>query len=188
MTPILNAAAVRLLPLLGRIGQRAGSFLGPSTRMNMVQIPEVGPVTPAGPAPPISVGSSPGPGTPTSPPMQKLSTPQRINGGFDMFGPEAGNTPMENSQWPTGPVGAPTPAAPQAPAVTSGGPHQPIFTGPQLPQSSPDTLSAWQRNAALQRDGLTGDYIDPTNAARADATGPELIQKMMGYFNRKERA
>jgi hypothetical protein len=56
------------------------------------------------------------------------------------------------------------------------------------PASAPqaqEPMSFFQRNAAMMRDPSTGDCIDPAAAQRADATGPDLVQKFMNYFHSK---
>jgi hypothetical protein len=81
------------------------------------------------------------------------------------------------------PLPAPRPqAAPSAPAAQPVPMPQPRPA--EAPQQAPG-MSFWQRNAAMMRDPITGSFLDPAAAQRADATGPELIQKFMNYFNDK---
>jgi hypothetical protein len=61
----------------------------------------------------------------------------------------------------------------------------PVAAAPQ-----PDPGMSWfQRNAAMAQDPLTGQFIDPTNAAtakaQADQNGSALIKKMLSYVNNK---
>jgi hypothetical protein len=53
---------------------------------------------------------------------------------------------------------------------------------PQPPQD----MGFFARNAAMQRDPSSGAFIDPTNAERAQAGGPDVIQKLMSYFHNKD--
>jgi hypothetical protein len=52
----------------------------------------------------------------------------------------------------------------------------------QAPQAPPDT-SFFMRNALMMQDPNGGGFIDPTGAA--SVSGPDLIQKMMGYLHNK---
>jgi hypothetical protein len=52
----------------------------------------------------------------------------------------------------------------------------------EAPQAPPDT-SFFMRNALMMQDPNGGGFIDPTGAA--SVSGPDLIQKMMGYLHQK---
>lgn len=82
-----------------------------------------------------------------------------------------------------------TPPTPAPPVMAQGGP---VGASVQMPQPRPaaapqpdPAMSFWQRNAAMMRDPSTGDFLDPASAKRADATGPDLVQKFMNYFHDK---
>jgi hypothetical protein len=48
-------------------------------------------------------------------------------------------------------------------------------------------MGFWQRNTAMMRDPMsTGDFPGPAAAQKADANGPDLIQKYMNYFHQKD--
>jgi hypothetical protein len=47
-------------------------------------------------------------------------------------------------------------------------------------------MGFFQRNAAMMRDPSSGQFIDPTNAERAQASGPGLIQKYIDMFHKKD--
>lgn len=87
-------------------------------------------------------------------------------------------SPMDNAQWPFGPNGAPGAAQAQAPVP------MPQPRPAEAPTAPPD-MSFFQRNAAMMRDPMTGDFLDPQAGKQADATGPDLIQKFMNYFHNK---
>jgi hypothetical protein len=60
---------------------------------------------------------------------------------------------------------------------------RPAAAPPPQPQ-----MNFFQRNAAMMRDPQTGAFIDPANAAIAQAqmgNGSDLISKMMGYLHKK---
>jgi hypothetical protein len=79
--------------------------------------------------------------------------------------PSSGPSPFDGAQWPYGPAGAPTQA--HASALPT---HAPMpAPRPAIPQDSPAAMGFFQRNAALQRDPLTGEYLDPASASKADA-------------------
>lgn len=132
-------------------------------------------------------------------------------------------SPLDNAQWPFGPVGAPKapsppistdnsgpPPAPQAPQVPPPAAPQPVPSAnvslpmapsvpmptprPQMPIPMPQPRPAeapqpdmgfFARNAAMMRDPMSGDYLDPQAAQRADASGPQVIQKFMNYLHNK---
>lgn len=90
--------------------------------------------------------------------------------------PTNGPSPFDNAQWPVGPVGAPGQAqasmAPQGAPMPQPRPQeapQPQMAPPQ-PQAPQDPVMQgfFQRNAALQRDPISGDYLDPTAAQAAN--------------------
>lgn len=77
-------------------------------------------------------------------------------------------SPFDNAQWPFGPVGAPSQANAQAQpqqAAPQGVP-MPAPRPQEAPQPPPE-MSFFQRNAMMQRDPLTGEYLDPAQAAQA---------------------
>lgn len=55
---------------------------------------------------------------------------------------------------------------------------------PRPAQAQPDT-NFFMRNALMMQDPATGGYIDPTGASRAQSSGGDLIQKMMGLLHNK---
>lgn len=84
--------------------------------------------------------------------------------------PSSGPSPFDNAQWPYGPSGAPT--DPPKPLLMQAQAQAPVpmpAPRPSIPQDSPAAMGFFQRNAALQRDPLTGDYLDPAAASKADA-------------------
>jgi hypothetical protein len=48
-------------------------------------------------------------------------------------------------------------------------------------------MGFFARNTAMMQDPMTGQFIDPTAAAQAQAQlrGPDLINKMMAYLHKK---
>jgi hypothetical protein len=88
---------------------------------------------------------------------QAMSTP--ASGGPSQF---------DQAQWPYGPVGAPSQAMASSPAVQGQpGVPMPAPRPTEAPQAPPE-MSFFQRNAMLQRDPLTGEYLDPAQAASAE--------------------
>lgn len=86
-----------------------------------------------------------------------------------------GPSAFDSAQWPFGPLGAPSQAMARAQASVN---PMPSVTSVPLPRPRPEAASAqdtspimsfFQRNAALQKDPITGDYLDPQAASRADA-------------------
>jgi len=88
-------------------------------------------------------------------------------------------------------AGGPPPVTP-APQVAT--PPQPASTPmPQArpadapaPIPTPDPMSFFQRNTAMMRDPVTGQFIDPRAASDAQVRGPDLINKMMSYLHNKD--
>ena len=141
-------------------------------------------------------------------------TPQgRIDRGFSAFGP-AGQMPQPTEPMlPTPPTPAPVDMAPP-PSPTVPPALSPQALGPAvgptsvggapLPSASPLDTAVWpagpasgpaqsspgmgffQRNAAMMTDPTNGGFIDPEGAARAQASGPDVINKLMSYFHNKD--
>jgi hypothetical protein len=87
--------------------------------------------------------------------------------------PQNGASPFDNAQWPYGPVGAPSQAQASVPQQTpSQGVPMPMARPADAPQANP-MMSLFQRSAAMQQDPLTGSYIDPASAAKAQ---PNIFQ------------
>jgi hypothetical protein len=110
---------------------------------------------------------------------------ERVAQGFNAFGP----TPLQTAQATPAPLPSPpalsaqvmaAPATSPAPAVPTPAPRP-----PEAPSQAPD-MSWFQRNAAMMRDPSSGAFIDPTNAESAQASGPDVIQKLMSYFHNKD--
>jgi hypothetical protein len=46
-------------------------------------------------------------------------------------------------------------------------------------------MGFFARNSAMMTDPLTGSFLDPTAASTAQASGPDVINKLMSYFHQK---
>lgn len=191
---IFNAmagASQRLAPVLARIMSRGGSFATPFWRASQVDFPmidsdKVQPAPKPGDTPQVPIsGDNSG-----SANYSAGASPQdRLQAAFDAFknkqtitsasAPEA--SPFDTMQWPFGPVGAPSQAEAKITTPAQGVPV-PTPRPAEAPQAQPDT-SFFMRNALMQKDPTSGDFIDPTGAA--SVRGPDLISKMMGYLNTK---
>lgn len=94
----------------------------------------------------------------------------------------AGPSPLYNAQGPAGPMGAP-----QTPPSPIGAPQSvpmPMARPAEAPQAPPE-MPWWQRNSAMMSDPNGGGFIDPEGAARAQASGPDVINKLLSYFHNK---
>jgi hypothetical protein len=47
-------------------------------------------------------------------------------------------------------------------------------------------MGFFARNSAMMRDPSTGQFLDPTAGAQAQASGPDLIQKYIDMFHKKD--
>jgi hypothetical protein len=105
---------------------------------------------------------------------------ERVVQGFNALGP----TPLQTAEATPAPLPSPAlsamnQAAPApAPAVPTPQPR------PDVP--APDPMGFFQRNAALMRDPSSGAFIDPTSAERAQASGPDVINKLLQMFHQKD--
>jgi len=186
MYPQMMAAAARLAPLLSRMGSRfAGSLGSPMGRFQMIQTPDVSAVSPVPPQ-----GAPAGPQVPISPPgmlTMGASPNERVAQGFGALGDRvysqgefnpldaaAVNSPRDQRDFNM--IDAAARYTPQVP--------MPRARPEQSPVSEPE-MGFFARNAAMMRDPLTGDFIDPTAAAKA-VRGPDLISKMMTYLHNKD--
>jgi hypothetical protein len=90
--------------------------------------------------------------------------------------PSNSPSPFDTAQWPYGPVGAP-----QASAVPMPQPRPLQAPQPEAPQPQADSanplMSLFQRSTAMQRDPLTGDFIDPKAGATA-AAQPGILSSL----------
>jgi len=186
MYPQLMNQASRLAPLLSRVLSRGGSFATPFWKATQVDAPEVNatpltnpmtgkPLGQAGPSVPISDTQYPA----RDPSADGLPAPASMGRG--PLTPASGDqaSPLDTMQWPFGPLGAPS----QAPASAAGaGVPLPTARPAEAPQAPQDT-GFFMRNALMMQDPMGGGLIDPTGAA--SVSGPDLINKMMGYLHRK---
>lgn len=60
------------------------------------------------------------------------------------------------------------------------------LAAPQGPPT-PD-MGFFARNTAMMKDPTSGDFLDPMNAQRAQASGPDVINKLLSYFHNKDNA
>lgn len=122
-------------------------------------------------------------------------------GGLGLFPPAApmSQTPMQTAMATPAHLPQPAPQPSQAPPVMAQGPTAPqgmalqygpisvggapIAEGPQKPEN---TMGFFARNAAMMQDPSSGAFLDPVNAARAQASGPDVIQKLLDMFHRKD--
>jgi hypothetical protein len=49
-------------------------------------------------------------------------------------------------------------------------------------------MSFLQRNSAMMRDPSTGQFIDPTAGSQAQASGPDVINKLLDMFHKKDNS
>jgi hypothetical protein len=127
----------------------------------------------------------------------------RVARGFDMFGPQSappaaptfaqGSDPMtagQNFAPAQDPMAPGALSAPQASPVSA--PTR--LAAPPLPQArpaeaAPDApMGFFARNTAMMRDPSSGAFIDPQSAerAQAQASGPDVINKLLSYFHQKD--
>lgn len=123
-------------------------------------------------------------------PMGPLTPMDRIKAAFDSLKdmhkpemptlaqslPQDGSSPFDNAQWPYGPVGAPSQAQAQGGAGAGVPMPRPRPAEAQQADQGP-MMSLFQRSAALQKDPLTGEFIDPINAAKAQ---PNIFKGLFG--------
>ena len=208
MFPQLLTAAPRVAQMLSQMSGRIGT-LGPpgiTSRISQIQPPTLSDVMAmpsggGGVAPPISTDNS-------------MTPNQRVAGGMDMFGPRVATAAPARGPLPAGPplpmaqakdpsqvTDVPSEVPTFAPPKPQGSPGAPVDKSgpspldtaqwPAGPVGNPNTPgeSFWQRNASMMQDPSTGEFIDPQAAQRSqqqqEASGPDLIQKMMSYFNSK---
>lgn len=115
----------------------------------------------------------------------------RVSRGWEQFAPQTGQEPpmLPTPPTPT-PVNMPPPAlsaqamAPHVPPAAPQGVPMPTARPPDAPQPQPD-MGFFQRNAAMMQDPTSGAFIDPGAADRAQASGPDVIAKLMSYFHKE---
>lgn len=131
-------------------------------------------------------------------------TPQgRINRGFNQFGPQG---PAAPPMLPTPPTPAPVdtsdfPAPPkqaQVAPVLSANQQSPLDTAqwPAGPNGAPVQSQATNvpdftgqaYNLPIGNSGYQMPAFGPTGSAPQDASGPDVIQKLMSYFHNKDIA
>lgn len=163
MYPQLFNQAARYAPMLQRLMGRGASFATPLWKASQIEAPEVN----ATPMPPQ--GATPGPSVPISTSNYTPRTPYPQ--GTD---PMTAGGPTSAPMYPMGtdPMTAGAQAVPM-----------PMARPAEAPQADP--MSFFQRNSAMMRDPMTGQFIDPTAGAQAQASGPDLISKMMNYLHNK---
>ena len=161
--------------MLQRFGTRLGTFGTPSLFQRALNIntpgvdeSQVTPVHPGGPQVPISTDNT---FTPPSNPLSPNAN-ARVAQGFDVFQPWMPQSSVHAAAQ-TAAAPAPAPSAPMPQARPSAAPQ------------APEPMSWFMQNAKMMRDPMTGEFIDPTGAAQAQVSGPQLIQKMMGYLHKK---
>lgn len=130
-----------------------------------------------------------------APPAPQPQTPVPAMGGLGLFpgAPQMAQSPLQTAVATPSPLPGDTPPQPPAlsaqamipPAAPPHGVPMPTARPADAPQAPPD-MSWFQRNAAMMRDPSSGAFIDPVNADRAQASGPDVINKLLSYFHTKE--
>lgn len=123
----------------------------------------------------------------------------RVARGFDQFGPQPTGpvAPMLPAPPTPAPVDMGSPASPPPPALSAAAMAPAVTPSAQavpLPKARPniatepqqEPMGFFQRNSAMMRDPSSGAFIDPVNAERAQASGPDVINKLMSYFHKKD--
>lgn len=126
----------------------------------------------------------------------KNGTPNgRVARGFDQFGPQmypdaptwGSGVPEDTATSPPQPAAdTPPPALTQEQFAAAPMPTpMPAPRPPEAPQPPPE-MGFFQRNSAMMQDPTNmGSFIDPEAAARANASGPDVIQKLLNMFHQK---
>lgn len=99
--------------------------------------------------------------------------------------PQAGPGPAPAPPVPAPPALSAQAMAPQVPPAAPQGVPMPAPRPPEAPQAPPD-MGFFARNAAMMRDPSSGTFIDPANAERAQASGPDVINKLLQMFHNKD--
>lgn len=113
----------------------------------------------------------------------------RVARGWDQFAPQAADAPpMIPAPVPApvdmGPPPALSPQAMQGPPVPPPAPAAVPMPQPRPPEA-PQEMGFFQRNAAMMQDPSSGAFLDPGAAERAQASGPDVINKLLSYFHDK---
>lgn len=148
----------------------------------------------APPAPPTSAAPAAHAAAPPPPPVQAPDVAQASQpdvpalGGLGLFPPQQAEPPnwLRDAQLgPRGfPPGMPLPQPTRPPQASSPVP-MPMARPAEAPQEQPD-MGFFARNTAMMQDPMTGQFIDPSAAQRAQVRGPDLINKMMAYLHGKD--
>ncbi len=166
----------------GTMGPRPEGFGQPSAAPEAPEATQAAPPLPA----PIQVGQGR---------IGMPMAPQVSDGGFNALDAQANTPPVVASGAPDaflGPHsvgGAPLHGAgiaKAAPSYDLG--SRVVRRAAAIGSGQAEPMSFMQRNTAMMRDPVTGEFIDPQAAKRvgdADATGPDLIKKFMKYLNTK---
>lgn len=160
-----------------------GLFGGPTFAKTTAPIPEgFGGGAPA----PMPSAPAPAPqGAPQAPPQAPSFGPgspnERVAQGFNAFGP----SPLQTAQATPAPLPAPPALSAQAMAQGPTAPPRAPMPAPRPPEA-PQEMNFFQRNAAMMQDpNNPGSFIDPMNAQRAQASGPDVINKFLQMFKDK---
>jgi hypothetical protein len=121
----------------------------------------------------------------TTPPNMDPSA--RVAQGHSMFGP----TPLQTAAATPAPLPAPANIPPPALSAQAMAPQEapqvpmPAPRPPEAPQAPAD-MGFFARNTAMMRDPSSGAFIDPAAGESAQASGPDVINKLMSYFHKKD--
>lgn len=176
--PQATGTALDGAPTTGDLLSKGYDWLRDPYGVNKPQAPAPAPY-PAG-SDPMTAGGTPTPPTPA--PSYPAGSDPMAAGGAVSNGPGLphasanGPSPLDNAAWPFGPVGAPSHGTVPTPQPRPAEAPQP---------EAPSPMGWFARNTAMQRDPLSGDFLDPAAAQRADVSGPDLIQKYMNYLHNK---
>lgn len=165
---------------------------GPDALFGPATLPQTAAPLPAGLIPPqaapaqASAAPSPlpppttvGPGT-----IGQPTAPQVSDGGYNAID-AAANSPAGPTSVGGAPLAGYSGVTPQAAPAPYGLGNRIRNASASLSDSG-STMPFFQRNTALQRDPITGDFLDPQAASKAqEASGPDLIQKFMTYLHSK---
>lgn len=139
-----------------------------------------------GSAAPGGMGAGAPQAAPPAPVRPGMGSPnEMVAQGFNALGP----SPLQTAVQTPSPLPGNTPPPPalSAQAMVPPPPAAPMPapSPPQAPQAPPE-MNFFQRNSAMMQDPSSGAFIDPTNAKRAQASGPDVINKLLQMFHSKD--